>query len=636
MDVIRDAYYAPVRFFKDTEQTTKIHWYFVPKDRPVLDEVQFVQHEPWHDENGPRSFMYSGNPASQQGQGYAERYGGARRTPLVDTYTGHYCGNHDQWAGELLTTRPGDLGDVGCCAEVPPVAEASWWAEITACTISDPKYGHREVTVSGLDGTVTVLPDGRHGSIEDGAAWEGNRQYAVPKGAVVRMWHGSDGTGFFFARGNLLSELRLATITPNDDGLFAAHVMVWDSDEHPGAFHDAPEDVWGLSLYGPGVPTGAGPHHARYLGRHTDNKPLYAFRPDFAAGGSCADCNVVREDVDDITDIDPDGYPLGTTVFIPNLDTGAVGQWINLIVGGVKGWVDRCTCSIFWWCTPAGCVPAADRPEDATDGPFINVECCQAACIDTQCCPDDIWDLPPDVHVKNFGGVPPCICVNGVDPYLASSFDGRTIDGVWGNECSLGMGELHFHVECVELTPGYKRWRITYSWTDESDPNCVQDDQTAFALRGGGHPYSCVEPFDLTFRINIPAACCAPDFDGPSWFFIRFRDVPFEDLLTLPSAAATDQPAMATVSRPETPRITQALPIVSDCIHLGPSSGERRMCGSCRNKTELLVFGCDLHGVCTTDMRAGKSAPGIMSCGDCKRADRGYTPKVSEGPPAPA
>jgi hypothetical protein len=113
---VRSNYYAPVKFFADTDLTTLVHWYIVPRSRKVLPEISFVAHEPWHDDNGPASGMEVGNPPWRQGTGYVRRFGGAPQTHgATSGYTGHYCGSSQQWQGDLQVGRPSDRGDDSCC-----------------------------------------------------------------------------------------------------------------------------------------------------------------------------------------------------------------------------------------------------------------------------------------------------------------------------------------------------------------------------------------------------------------------------------------------------------------------------------------------------------------------------------------
>lgn len=78
--------------------------------------MSFVAHEPWHDENGPRSQMECGMLPDEQGCRSASKYGGGAKFPLPDSaFTGHFCGNADQWLGRMSSDNPADIGQVGCC-----------------------------------------------------------------------------------------------------------------------------------------------------------------------------------------------------------------------------------------------------------------------------------------------------------------------------------------------------------------------------------------------------------------------------------------------------------------------------------------------------------------------------------------
>jgi hypothetical protein len=65
------------------------------------------------------------------------------------------------------------------------------------------------------------------------------------------------------------------------------------------------------------------------------------------------------------------------------------------------------------------------------------------------------------------------------------------------------------------------------------------------------------------------------------------------------------------------------------CVHLG-AEVDRRLCGSCRGKVELKVFGCAIHGRCTLGKRT-PDVPGCCDGGRCKEYAppdpfRGQTP----------
>lgn len=591
----------------------------------MLPEASIWQHEPWNDENGPRHYMYAGNPSTCQGEQYTARYGGARRTPLNDVFTGHYCGTPDQWAGNLLVARPSDHGDPACCFEVPPVAEDSWWAKITACTISDPKYGHVEVLVSGADGSNVVLTGGRGGTLEDGPAWEGNRQYAVPVGAVVRMWHGSDGEGFFFARGNLMSEVMLESSTPDHDELYDARLLVWDSVEQPGQLYPADEAIWALDLAGRGINGIHGPHHARYLGT-LDGRPTYAFRAEAGgSGGDCASCNVLRDDVADISELDAGDFTEGTHVYIPNYLTGAVGHWVAMRMpsGNPLGWIDLCQCSVPWWCTEDGCINQAWTPEEYLSGPWPSLDCCQEECEGVPCCPGD---LPPTLPSEMFGvfsaGID-CSCLNEeIAP--VTSIDGTVFAGSLAHFCGSGMGNLQFFGECVELVPGYHRWKLTYQWVDGDDEDCNRlHNDPSYAIRGGGYTFSC-SPVDMTFPIKVPGPCCGGGGDDIVVYMRLVESLPMADALVAAMKASPSGIKSTFTTRGDQPTLV-SLPLVSNCIHLKEKTDLLLRCEGCRG-ARLRVFGCEVHGSCTTDTREGKRANGVMSCGDCMRGSLGYTP----------
>ncbi|MCI0459761.1 MAG: hypothetical protein L0Z62_22655 [Gemmataceae bacterium] len=54
------------------------------------------------------------------------------------------------------------------------------------------------------------------------------------------------------------------------------------------------------------------------------------------------------------------------------------------------------------------------------------------------------------------------------------------------------------------------------------------------------------------------------------------------------------------------------------CVHLGAETGETGECVSCWGRVKLKVFGCVVHGTCTT----GKQVEGVACCRGCPDACR--------------
>lgn len=112
---MRVGYTTRVRFFADSDQTTLVHWYLVPKDRPCLPVASFVQDADWANDNGFRPIILKGEPPFTQGEQWADRPYTAKPARPFEKYTGHYCGTGEQWAGKLSIDNPADLGSYGCC-----------------------------------------------------------------------------------------------------------------------------------------------------------------------------------------------------------------------------------------------------------------------------------------------------------------------------------------------------------------------------------------------------------------------------------------------------------------------------------------------------------------------------------------
>lgn len=106
-----------MQFFKDSTDTTRIHWYPVPHDRPFLPVPSFVANAYWTNDQGPRPPNFVGNPPGEQGERWADRPFDKRQPPQPwEQFTGHYCGTPEQWAGELYAVDPRSIGHAGCCS----------------------------------------------------------------------------------------------------------------------------------------------------------------------------------------------------------------------------------------------------------------------------------------------------------------------------------------------------------------------------------------------------------------------------------------------------------------------------------------------------------------------------------------
>lgn len=59
--------------------------------------------------------MLVGHSPNIQGEQADPRPVNGQPPQLWETFTGHFCGNPQQWAGNLVSTNPADVGKVGCC-----------------------------------------------------------------------------------------------------------------------------------------------------------------------------------------------------------------------------------------------------------------------------------------------------------------------------------------------------------------------------------------------------------------------------------------------------------------------------------------------------------------------------------------
>lgn len=114
--MLRAGYETRARFFRDVDTSVPIWWYPVPKDRPCLPVASFVQDSDWQNEDGPRTPLFKGRISPDQGEGWFGRpFRGRRLPPNALPFTGHYCGTAAQWLGDLVSTRPADIGNKFCC-----------------------------------------------------------------------------------------------------------------------------------------------------------------------------------------------------------------------------------------------------------------------------------------------------------------------------------------------------------------------------------------------------------------------------------------------------------------------------------------------------------------------------------------
>jgi len=159
VDLLREGYDTDAQFFSDdpAAPTTPIHWYKVPMDRPFLPFQSFITNSDWDNENGPRSDVFKGVRPGAQGEQWSERPFDRNRPPRPgEFYTGHFCGSQQQWAGDLRTDRPDDIGQYGCC--IPGgLVQFDSVGSIDTCTAS--VLGHySELATVGCQASFTAFP----------------------------------------------------------------------------------------------------------------------------------------------------------------------------------------------------------------------------------------------------------------------------------------------------------------------------------------------------------------------------------------------------------------------------------------------------------------------------------------------
>jgi hypothetical protein len=121
---MRVGYETDACFFEDSDITTRVRWYKVPRDRPFLPVPSFLEDANWQNDNGPRPPMLVGEaPGTMQGEVWADRPVNFVDPRPGEAFTGHFCGSEAQWAGALSIGNPEDFGEYGCCV---PGAGWTW------------------------------------------------------------------------------------------------------------------------------------------------------------------------------------------------------------------------------------------------------------------------------------------------------------------------------------------------------------------------------------------------------------------------------------------------------------------------------------------------------------------------------
>lgn len=392
-------------------------------------------------------------------------------------------------------------------------APVAIWAELIDRDLADARYGWWQLRCNPTTGRLERGPTTWRHRIEEDPCWEVQGKLGIPvPGTIVRIVPGCDGQPWHFRHDALETLVVLTSATPSviltaGRAYTATLLLVLLEGEAgsqvlTGAFTAGPF-VLVIDLRDADTLEVGARYPARLLGRW-GGLDVYSIRSEAGGGGSgCTDCNVVREDVSDIVEVAVADYGDGTHLYIPNTTTGAVGHWVALTIAGSRGWVDLCTCTESWWCTPGGCVASAGRPLDATSGPWPSLECCVAACTDHPCCPGDLPPaFPPEAVLRMQSD---CVCIDGTEGAVVSP-DGNTFDGSSLNPCGSGMAEFFCHVECVEIVPGYALWRMGYSWEDTETPACDGASGVCYAITDGTRPFSCT-PVDMSFPVRFPDGC---------------------------------------------------------------------------------------------------------------------------------
>lgn len=120
---MRTCYKVDVKFYSDTEDTSEIMWYRVPKDRALLPVGTIFGSYNWDGENEP---TWKHDPGTVlQGEQIDTRTYYNGEEPFPPGVNGHYCGEPSQWMGDLTLARDGEgVLDADnrpiCCGDSPP------------------------------------------------------------------------------------------------------------------------------------------------------------------------------------------------------------------------------------------------------------------------------------------------------------------------------------------------------------------------------------------------------------------------------------------------------------------------------------------------------------------------------------
>ena len=194
-----------MRFFRDSPALTRIRWYFVPNDRPIVPYPTLFSSYAWDD--GPTAWdMTAVRGTIHQG----EQMDNVRpfqqgEAPLTDPDGSHVCGTREQWAGAMdisdqLINGETPMGWPRCCGTAGDDGLALWLnAHDLAQAEGDPvpfwpgrsPDGNSGLSVgSGFDPLFSRITSGLDAAVFFSGLSRLNMSRAVGSGSWTLYWVG--------------------------------------------------------------------------------------------------------------------------------------------------------------------------------------------------------------------------------------------------------------------------------------------------------------------------------------------------------------------------------------------------------------------------------------------------------------
>lgn len=339
--------------------------------------------------NGPRSGIYCGQYPGDQGEQFVSKYGGARRDSVTGVqFSGVICGTAEQWAGDLVSTRPADHhGD--CCT----TESDGMWAELVESADHDPLYGWWRLVCDPVTKKLVRGGPSDYHSIDTDPAVDLSGRIGLPvPGTIARVYEGCESQPWVFTTPNQSYFVQLTEDHPTQilEGGRKAYNAFLCVPTHGSGLDPSTTGVTAVAVSvlaydvsGREETPSLGPWPAVWLGVF-GGKVLFGWRspeppPDPPPPFDCAECegNVTYVDYFDFSTL----LQVGGVVYnLYNLTDGSLTlvKWIDN--GVFAGWFDLCTClPVPYWCCESSCIQALTNPGGCT-GPYDTADACTAVC----------------------------------------------------------------------------------------------------------------------------------------------------------------------------------------------------------------------------------------------------------------